>query len=312
MTRKAVESIEHLVGNTPIVKIRNLVDADDAELYVKLESFNPTGSAKDRAAIQIILEAEREGKLQPGATLIELTSGNIGIALAAFAASRGYQTLFLIPDVYSEERRQLMRAYGATVIVISSGLPIEELTNTIEELQTFIPNSFIIRQSENPANPAAHRLTTAPEIIKQLDGRLDAFVATSGTGGTISGTAEALKEQLPELTIHLVESESLPLLARGIEEGEHKIYGTNPGFIPETLNVDSFDEVISIKDENAWETARLLAKKEGLLVGPSSGAAVWAGIQLAKKLGKGKRVLAIAPDTGERYLSQGLFEQQEK
>lgn len=279
----------------------------DADVYVKLEYFNPSGSVKDRAASHMIAEAEKAGLLQPGATIIEPTSGNTGIGLAMNAAAKGYKAILVMPDNMTLERINLLKAYGAEVVLTPAALRMPGSIEKALELQSQIPGSFIPQQFQNPANPDVHRLTTGPEIISQMDGRLDAFVATSGTGGTITGTGEYLREHLPEIQIVVVEPKGSPVLSGG-QPGPHKLVGTSPGFIPPILNTGVYDEIVQVEDKDALDTARRLAALEGILVGPSSGASVWTAMQLARKLGKGKRILCIAPDTGERYLSMGLFD----
>lgn len=307
MTCKAFNSITELVGNTPAVKLGRMTGEQDADVYVKLEYFNPSGSVKDRAASHMIAEAEKAGLLQPGATIIEPTSGNTGIGLAMNAAAKGYKAILVMPDNMTLERINLLKAYGAEVVLTPAALRMPGSIEKALELQSQIPGSFIPQQFQNPANPDVHRLTTGPEIISQMDGRLDAFVATSGTGGTITGTGEYLREHLPKIQIVVVEPKGSPVLSGG-QPGPHKLVGTSPGFIPPILNTGVYDEIVQVEDKDALDTARRLAALEGILVGPSSGASVWTAMQLARKLGKGKRILCIAPDTGERYLSMGLFD----
>jgi cysteine synthase A len=306
MSRKMVNSITELIGDTPAVRINRLVSEDDAELYVKLESYNPSGSVKDRAAFNLILQAEKDGRLKPGATIIEPTSGNTGIGLAMNAAAKGYRAILVMPDNMTKERINLLKAYGAEVVLTPAAERMPGAIRKAQELNRQIPGSFIPQQFENPANPDIHRVTTAPEILEQMEGRLDAFVASSGTGGTITGTGEALREKLPGLHIYVVEPKGSPVLSGG-QPGPHKLVGTSPGFVPKILNTSIYDEIVQVSDDDALDTARRLAALEGILVGPSAGASVWTGLQVARKLGKGKRVLCIAPDTGERYLSMGIF-----
>lgn len=307
MGRKVVASIYELIGDTPAVKLNRLVGEQDAEVYVKLEYFNPSGSVKDRAAFNLIAEAERQGKLQPGSVIIEPTSGNTGIGLAMNAAAKGYPAILVMPDNMTKERINLLKAYGAQVVLTPAAERMPGAIKKALELHESIPGSFIPQQFENEANPQIHRVTTAPEILEQLDGKLDAFVATAGTGGTITGTGELLRQHLPDIRILVVEPQGSPVLSGG-EPGPHKLVGTSPGFIPGILNTDIYDEIIQVADDNALQTTRDLARHEGILVGPSSGASVWAALQEARRLGPGKRVLCIAPDTGERYLSMpGLF-----
>lgn len=306
MSRKMVQSITELIGETPAVRINRLVSNQDAELYVKLEYFNPSGSVKDRAAYNLIHQAELEGLITPGATIIEPTSGNTGIGLAMNAAAKGYKAIFIMPDNMTRERINILKAYGAEVVLTPSAERMPGAIRKAEELHKQIPNSFIPQQFENKANPAIHRTTTALEILQQMDGKIDAFIATAGTGGTITGTGEVLKEKLPNIYISVVEPKGSPVLSGG-QPGPHKLVGTSPGFIPKILNTQVYDEIVQVADEDAWQTTRDLASMEGILVGPSAGASVWTGIQMARKLGAGKRVLCIAPDTGERYLSMGIW-----
>jgi cysteine synthase A len=306
MGNRVVNSITDLIGNTPVVRINKLVGEQDAELYVKLEYFNPSGSVKDRAAYNLIAEAEKDGRLKPGATIIEPTSGNTGIGLAMNAAAKGYRAILIMPDNMTKERINILKAYGAEVVLTPAEERMPGAIRKAFELRDQIPNSFIPQQFENEANPEIHRKTTALEIIEQMEGRLDAFVATSGTGGTITGTGEVLRDKIPGIGIYVVEPKGSPVLSGG-RPGPHKLVGTSPGFVPAILNTKVYDEIVQVSDEDAIQTTRDLGAKEGILVGPSAGASVWTGIQLAKKLGRGKRVLCIAPDTGERYLSMGIF-----
>ncbi|WP_239565132.1 cysteine synthase A [Brevibacillus fulvus] len=291
-----------LIGQTPVVRLRRLATEEMAAVYVKLEKFNPSGSVKDRAAYHMLTEAERAGKLQPGATIIEPTSGNTGIGLAMGAAVKGYKAILVMPDTMTRERIQLLQAYGAKVVLTPGAEKMPGAIRKAEQLLREIPNSFMPMQFENNANPEIHRLTTAKEILQQMNGELDGFVATAGTGGTITGTGEVLRQHLPQLHISVVEPAGSPVLSGG-QPGPHKLVGTSPGFIPPILNQSVYDEIVQITDEEALETTRLLAKREAILVGPSSGAAVYAALQLAKKLGPNKKVLAICADSGERYLS---------
>lgn len=300
-------NVADLVGNTPMVRLGRTAPKDAADIYVKLEYFNPSGSVKDRAARSLIEAAERSGELRPGSTIIEPTSGNTGIGLAMIAAARGYRAILIMPDNMSRERINLLKAYGAEVVLTPSSERMPGAIAKASELRALTPNGFIPQQFENPANPDAHRGTTALEILEQTRGRLDAFVATAGTGGTITGTGETLKAALPELHIAVVEPEGSPVLSGGVP-GPHKLVGTSPGFVPSILNTDVYDEIVRIKDDEALGTMRNLAKLEGMLLGPSSGASVYAAMQIAKRLGPGKVVVCIAPDTGERYLSMGVFE----
>ncbi|MBD0380062.1 cysteine synthase A [Paenibacillus sedimenti] len=301
-----VNSVTELIGDTPAVRINRLVQEGDAELYVKLEYFNPSGSVKDRAAYNLIAQAEKDGRLRPGATIIEPTSGNTGIGLAMNAAAKGYKAILVMPDNMTKERITLLKAYGAEVVLTPAAQRMPGAIAKAVELRDQIPGSYIPQQFENPANPDIHRTTTALEIIEQMDGRLDAFVATSGTGGTITGTGEVLRERLPGIRIYVVEPKGSPVLSGG-SPGPHKLVGTSPGFIPAILNTSVYDQIIQVADEDAIQTTKDMASKEGILVGPSAGASVWTGLQIARKLGSGKRVLCIAPDTGERYLSMDIF-----
>jgi cysteine synthase A len=307
MPNKIVNHIYELIGDTPVVRLNRLVDETCAEVLVKLEYFNPSRSVKDRAAFSLIDAAERQGKIQKGSTIIEPTSGNTGIGLAMSAAAKGYKAIFVMPDNMTQERISILKAYGAQVVLTPAAEKMPGAIKKALELHDKIENSFIPQQFENPANPSIHRITTAPEILEQTGGKLDAFIATAGTGGTITGTGEALKEKLPNIEIIVVEPKGSPVLSGG-QPGPHKLVGTSPGFIPSILNTDIYNEIVQVSDEDALNTTRDLARLEGILVGPSSGAAVWTAINVARRLGPGKRVLCIAPDNGERYLSMpGLF-----
>ncbi|KRF55287.1 cysteine synthase [Bacillus sp. Soil768D1] len=306
MTVKIVNNITELIGDTPVVRINHLTAEGDAEVYVKLEYFNPSRSVKDRAAFNLIRQAELDGIIQPGATIIEPTSGNTGIGLAMNAAAKGYRAIMIMPDNMSKERINILKAYGAEVVLTPASERMPGAIRKAEELAAEIPNSFIPQQFENKANPDIHRVTTAVEILEQMDRKLDVFVATAGTGGTITGTGEALKEQLPDLRVVVVEPKGSPVLSGG-KPGPHKLVGTSPGFVPSILNTEVFDEIVQAADEDAISTMKDMAAKEGILIGPSSGASVWAALQEARRLGTGKRVLCIAPDNGERYLSMDIF-----
>ncbi|MFD3260538.1 cysteine synthase A [Paenibacillus lentus] len=306
MTRKVVSNISALVGDTPAVKLNRLVGEQDAEVYVKLEYFNPSGSVKDRAASHMIREAERTGRLKPGATIIEPTSGNTGIGLAMNAAAKGYKTILVMPDNMTKERINILKAYGAEVVLTPAAKRMPGAIEKAKQLLAEIPGSFMPQQFQNEANPDIHRLTTGPEIVQQMDGQLDVFVATSGTGGTITGTGEYLHEHIAGIRIVVVEPKGSPVLSGG-EPGSHKLVGTSPGFIPPILNTSVYDEIVQVSDDDALETTRRLAALEGILVGPSAGASVWTAVQFARRLGAGKRILCIAPDTGERYLSMDIF-----
>ncbi|WP_282937114.1 cysteine synthase A [Paenibacillus sp. RC67] len=303
---RMVNSVTELIGDTPAVRLNRLVGENDAEVYVKLEYFNPSGSVKDRAAMNLIAQAEKDGILKPGATIIEPTSGNTGIGLAMNAAAKGYKAILVMPDNMTKERINILKAYGAEVELTPADQRMPGAIRRALELRDEIPGSFIPQQFENPANPDIHRTTTALEIVEQMDGKLDAFVASSGTGGTITGTGEVLREKIPGIQIYVVEPKGSPVLSGG-KPGPHKLVGTSPGFVPAILNTDVYDEIVQVADDDALRTTRELGSKEGILVGPSAGASVWTALQIAKKLGKGKRVLCIAPDTGERYLSMGIF-----
>lgn len=300
-----VNNLTELIGNTPIVKLNRIVPQDAADVYIKLESHNPTKSVKDRAAFNMIEAAEKAGVLKPGATIIEPTSGNTGIGLAMNAAAKGYKAIMVMPDNSTEERRNLLRAYGAEVVLTPSSEKMPGAIQKAKELQEKVPDSFIPQQFENEANPDIHRKTTAVEILEQMERDLDAFVCTAGTGGTITGTGEVLKEALPDLNITVAEPKGSPVLSGG-EPGKHKLVGTSPGFIPDILNTDIFDEIMQIEDDDAVEYFKKLPAREGIFTGLSGAAAVFAAIEVAKRIGPGKRVLCIAPDTGERYLSMNL------
>ena len=304
---KPVNNITDLIGNTPVVRLNKIVPENAADVYVKLEMFNPTKSVKDRAANNMIKMAEEQGLIQPGDTIIEPTSGNTGIGLAMVAAARGYRAILVLPDNATQERINLLKAFGAEVVLTPNEEKMPGAIKKALELKEEIPNSFIPQQFENTANPDIHRTTTALEILEQMNGELDAFIATTGTGGTITGTRETLKEELPNLYIAVVEPKGSPVLSGG-KPGKHKLVGTSPGFIPDILNTKVYDEIMQIEDDEAVEIFKKLAREEGVFVGPSAGAAVFAAIEIAKRLGKGKKVLCIAPDTGERYLSMNLFD----
>ncbi len=307
---KVVSNLSDLIGDTPLVKLRKINPKDGAQIYLKLEFFNPSGSVKDRAAFNMILEAEKAGLLKPGATIIEPTSGNTGIGLAMNAAARGYKAILVMPDTMTKERINLLKAYGADVVLTPGDERMPGSIRKAQELAEQIENSFIPMQFENDANPDAHRKTTATEIIeamKIIGKPLSAFVATAGTGGTITGTGEALREYYSDITVHVVEPAGSPVLSGG-QPGKHKLVGTSPGFIPEILNQDVYDEIFKIEDEDAYDITRKLAQEEGILVGPSSGAACYAAMQVAKRLSPDDVVVCIACDTGERYLSSDLFD----
>lgn len=301
-----VENITDLIGKTPLVKLNRIVPKDCADVYVKLENLNPSGSVKDRAALNMIEEAERLGIIKKGATIIEPTSGNTGIGIAMIAAAKGYKSIIIMPDTATEERINLLKMYGAQVILTPGEELIPGSIRKAEELLKEIPNSFMPNQFENMSNPEIHKSTTAIEILEDLNNDLDAFVATAGTGGTISGTGFVLKEKIPNIKIYVVEAKTSPVIAGG-KPGTHKIVGTGPGFIPDTLDMSIFDEIVHVTDEDAINTTKDLARKEGILCGISAGASTFVAIEIAKRLGKGKKVLSIIPDTGERYLSMNLI-----
>lgn len=306
---KIVQKITDLIGHTPLLELTHTEQEEQlqATLLGKLEYFNPAGSVKDRIAKAMIDEAEEQGLLHPDSVLIEPTSGNTGIGLASVAAARGYRLIITMPETMSVERRNLMKAYGAELVLTEGAKGMKGAIEKADELAVQIPNSFIPSQFTNPANPEAHKKTTGVEIWDDTDGKVDIFVAGVGTGGTISGVGAYLKEQNPNVKIIAVEPKSSPVLSEGFA-GAHKIQGIGAGFVPETLDTKIYDEVIAVENEAAFETGRKIARNEGVLVGISSGAAVWAAIQLAKRPeNKGKVIVALLPDTGERYLSTPMF-----
>ena len=306
---KIYQTADQLIGKTPLLELTHIEKelGLEAKLVAKLEYFNPAGSIKDRIARAMIEDAESKGILKPDSVLIEPTSGNTGIGLASVAAAKGYRLIITMPETMSVERRQLMKAYGAELVLTDGTKGMKGAIAKAEELAKEIPNSFIPGQFVNPANPSVHRATTGPEIWEDTDGEVDILVAGVGTGGTVTGTGEYLKSQNPNVKVVAVEPETSPVLSKG-EAGAHKIQGIGAGFVPEVLNTDIYDEIITVSNENAFATGKLIGKSEGVLVGISSGAATWAAIELAKRPeNKGKTIVVILPDTGDRYLSTPLF-----
>ena len=306
---KIYTSADQLIGRTPLLELTHIEAAEglDAKILAKLEYFNPAGSIKDRIAKAMIDDAEATGKLKPGSVIIEPTSGNTGIGLASVAAARGYRIIIVMPETMSVERRQLMKAYGAELVLTDGSKGMKGAIAKADELAKEIPNSFVPGQFVNPANPDAHKRTTGPEIWEDTDGKVDIFVAGVGTGGTVTGVGEYLKSQNPAVKVVAVEPATSPVLSKGTA-GAHKIQGIGAGFVPDVLNTKVYDEVIPVANEDAFATGKLVGHKEGVLVGISSGAALWAAIQLAKRPeNKGKTIVALLPDTGDRYLSTPLF-----
>ena len=306
---KVYDSILDLVGKTPLVELKRIEEKEglQAKLIAKVESFNPAGSVKDRIAKAMIEDAEAKGLLKEGSVIIEPTSGNTGIGLAAAATVKGYRMILTMPETMSVERRNIVKAYGAEVVLTDGTKGMKGAIEKADELAKEIPNSFIAGQFVNPANPATHKKTTGPEIWEDTDGEVDIFVAGVGTGGTITGTGEYLKEKKPEVKVVAVEPASSPVLSEGVS-GPHKIQGIGAGFVPDTLNTSIYDEIIKVENEDAFETGRYLAAEEAILAGISSGAALYAAIQLAKREeNKGKTIVVLLPDNGDRYYSTALF-----
>ena len=309
MSGKIYTSADQLIGKTPLLELTHIEKQEglEAKILAKLEYFNPAGSVKDRIAKAMIDDAEEKGLLKEGSVIIEPTSGNTGIGLASVAAARGYRILIVMPETMSVERRQIMKAYGAELVLTEGAKGMKGAIAKAEELAGEIPNSFLPGQFVNPANPAAHRASTGPEIWEDTDGTVDIFVAGVGTGGTITGVGEYLKSRNPKVKVIAVEPETSPVLSKGTA-GAHKIQGIGAGFVPDVLNTEVYDEIIPVSNEDAFATGKRIGKSEGVLVGISSGAAVYAAIQLAKRLeNKGKTIVALLPDTGDRYLSTPLF-----
>ena len=303
------KAISDLIGNTPLVELTHIEEKEglDSRVVAKVEFFNPAGSVKDRIAKKMIEDAEKKGLIKPGATLIEPTSGNTGIGIASVAAAKGYKAIMIMPETMSVERRNLLKAYGAKVVLTDGKTGMKGAIAKAKELAATIPNSFIPSQFENPSNPQAHYESTGPEIWKDTEGKVDIFVAGVGTGGTVSGTGKYLKDQNPNVKVIAVEPATSPVLSQGYA-GPHGIQGIGAGFVPNTLDTSVYDEVFTVTNEQAYETGRLIAHNEGMLVGISSGAATYAAIQIAKRPeNKGKTIVVLLPDTGERYLSTPMF-----
>ena len=308
--RRIYTAVDQLIGGTPLLELTHIEQAEGlkARLLAKLEYLNPAGSVKDRVGKAMIDDAERRGLLKPGSVIIEPTSGNTGIGLASVAAARGYRIIIVMPETMSVERRQIMKAYGAELVLTEGAKGMKGTIEKAEELAKEIPDSFIPGQFVNPANAAAHRETTGPEIWQDTDGKVDVFVAGVGTGGTITGVGEYLKRQNSHVKVVAVEPASSPVLSKGVS-GPHQLQGIGAGFVPEVLNTNIYDEVIPVKDEDAFAQSRAMGQREGVLVGISSGAALWAAIQVAKRPeNEGKTIVVLLPDTGDRYLSTPLFQ----
>ncbi|MBP5351384.1 MAG: cysteine synthase A [Fibrobacterales bacterium] len=306
---KIYTSADQLIGRTPLLELTHVEASNNlgAKILAKLEYFNPAGSVKDRIAKAMLDDAEKSGKLKPGSVIVEPTSGNTGIGLASVAAARGYRIIIVMPETMSVERRQLMKAYGAELVLTEGAKGMKGAIARADELAKEIPNAFIPGQFVNPANPKAHRETTGPEIWEDTDGKVDVFVAGVGTGGTVSGVGQYLKSKNPNVKVVAVEPASSPVLSKGVA-GAHKIQGIGAGFVPDTLDTKVYDEIIAVENEDAFESGREIGRKEGVLVGISSGAALWAAKELAKRPeNTGKTIVALLPDTGDRYLSTALF-----
>ena len=306
MTNKPVDNIVEVIGNTPVVKLNKVVDEDIADVYVKLEYQNPGGSVKDRIALAMIEEAEKAGKIKPGDTIVEPTSGNTGIGLAFVCAAKGYKAVFTMPETMSQERRNLLKAYGAELVLTPGSEAMKGAIKKAKELKEehgyYEPQQF-----ENPANPRVHELTTGPELVQQFEGKtIDSFLAGVGTGGTLSGVGKVLKKEYPNVEIVAIEPEASPVLSGG-EPGPHKLQGLGAGFVPDTLNTEVYDSIIKVGNDTAMDMARRVAREEGILAGISSGAAIVAALKKAKELGAGKTVVTVLPSNGERYLSTPLY-----
>ncbi len=307
---KIVQNVTQVIGGTPLVRLNRVVPEGSAEIYVKLEFQNPGSSVKDRIALSMIEQAEKDGKLKQGDTIVEPTSGNTGIGLAMVAAAKGYKAILVMPETMSVERRSLLRAYGAELVLTPGAEGMKGAIRRAEEIKAENPQYFMPQQFDNPANVKVHRETTGPEIveaIQSLDGKLDAFVSGIGTGGTITGAGEVLRKSFPDIKIYAIEPAASPILSGG-KPGPHKIQGIGAGFVPSILNTSVYDEIVTVENEEAFETARRVAREEGILGGISSGAAIFAALKVAKELGAGKRVVAILPSNGERYLSTPLYQ----